>query len=66
MAIRFRKSFNHKITGVIFHSDGGGQYHSKEFLKLTGMNHIKNSTAYDVYENPIAERVNGIIKNEYL
>ncbi|WP_408605327.1 hypothetical protein [Leptospira alstonii] len=30
------------------------------------MNHIKNSTVYDVYENPIAERVNGIIKNEYL
>nr|WP_032924529.1 IS3 family transposase [Leptospira santarosai] len=66
MAIRFRKSLNHKITGVIFHSDGGGQYHSKEFLKLTSIHSFKNSTAYDVYENPFAERVNGIIKNEYL
>ncbi|EMF82465.1 integrase core domain protein [Leptospira weilii serovar Topaz str. LT2116] len=66
MAIRFRKSSYHKVTGVIFHSDGGGQYHSKEFLKLTRMNYIKNSTAYDVYENPIAERVNSIMKNEYL
>lgn len=35
MAIRFRKFLNHKITGVIFHSDGGGQYHSKKFLELT-------------------------------
>ncbi|AVQ10650.1 Integrase core domain protein [Leptospira santarosai] len=66
MAIRFRKSLNHKITGVIFHSDGGGQYHSKKFLKLTGVHSFKNSTAYDVYENPFAERVNCIIKNEYL
>ncbi|UOG39511.1 transposase [Leptospira noguchii] len=30
------------------------------------MHSFKNSTAYDVYENPFAERVNGIIKNEYL
>ncbi|MDI7198438.1 DDE-type integrase/transposase/recombinase [Leptospira santarosai] len=66
MAIRFRRFLNHKITGVIFHSDGGGQYHSKKFLELTCMHSFKNSTAYDVYENPFAERVNGIIKNEYL
>ncbi|WP_338141437.1 integrase core domain-containing protein [Leptospira santarosai] len=33
---------------------------------MTSIHSFKNSTAYDVYENPFAERVNGIIKNEYL
>ena len=49
----------------ILHSDGGGQYYSKQFLQLTS-NRLINSMAEDVYQNPFAERINGTIKNEYL
>ena len=51
---------------LIFHSDGGGQYYCKEFLKLTRAHHMRNSMCSSVYENPNAERVNGTIKNSYL
>lgn len=49
----------------IFHSDGGGQYYSRKFLLLTKEKLI-NSMCKNVYENPHAERINGIIKNNYL
>lgn len=50
---------------IIFHSDGGGQYYSKEFLERTAGLFI-GSMGHSVYENAYAERVNGIIKNEYI
>lgn len=49
----------------IIHSDGGGQYYSKKFLKLTN-GRLRNSMCINVYENPHAERINGTIKNSYL
>lgn len=49
----------------IIHSDGGGQYYSKEFLSLT-KGYLRNSMCKNVYENPHAERINGTIKNSYL
>lgn len=49
----------------ILHSDGGGQYYSKEFLLITGAR-VKNSMCESVYDNPHAERINGTIKNSYL
>ena len=52
--------------GLIFHSDGGGQYYCKKFLKLTKACKMKNSMGTSVYENPNAERVNGTIKNSYV
>jgi putative transposase len=52
--------------GLILHSDGGGQYYSHEFLSITKQNHILNSMCKEAYENPQAERLNGIIKNNYL
>jgi transposase InsO family protein len=63
-AIRNRK--NNKLDGLIFHSDGGGQYYDKEFLKLTKKNKIQNSMCEYPWENGKAERINGIIKNNYL
>ena len=51
---------------LILHSDGGGQYYSTEFLAITSSFGITNSMAKAAYENPQAERVNGIIKNNYL
>ena len=53
-------------SGIIFHSDGGGQYYCKEFLQLTSKKLMKNSMAKEAYENPKAERINGTIKNNYL
>lgn len=56
----------HPQEGLIFHSDGGGQYYSKAFLSITREHQIKNSMCESVYENAKAERVNGTIKNDYL
>lgn len=53
-------------SGLIFHSDGGGQYYCKEFISLTRQYGINNSMGKTAYENPHAERINGIIKNSYL
>ena len=52
--------------GLIFHSDGGGQYYCKEFKDLTARSGIRNSMGKTAYENPNAERINGTIKNSYL
>jgi transposase InsO family protein len=55
------------LKGSIMHSDGGGQYYCKEFIELTGSLEMTNSmTEEKVYENSHAERLNGIIKNNYL
>jgi len=55
-----------RMKGIIFHSDGGGQYYAREFLKLTDHLGMKNSMAKVVYDNSHAERINGTIKNSYL
>jgi len=63
-AIKSRKK---KIPkGMIFHSDGGGQYFAKEFLELTNQYSMQNSMCEYAYENGKAERLNGVIKNNYL
>ncbi|MFC2129741.1 IS3 family transposase [Bacteroidota bacterium] len=55
------------LKGAIFHSDGGGQYYSKDFKKITREVGMQNSmTEEKVYENSHAERLNGVIKNNYL
>lgn len=64
MAIRTRKNID--LWGLIFHSDGGGQYYADVFLKVTSDVGIINSMCKNAYENGKAERVNGIIKNNYL
>ena len=52
--------------GLIFHSDAGGQYYDKEFLALTELYQIRNSMCEMAYDNNKAERLNGVIKNNYL
>jgi transposase InsO family protein len=55
------------LRGAIMHSDGGGQYYCKEFKALTNdLGMINSMTEEKVYENAHAERLNGIIKNNYL
>lgn len=55
-----------KNTGLIFHSDGGGQYYCDDFLDITKDYQILNSMSKEAYQNPYSERLNGIIKNQYL
>jgi putative transposase len=55
------------LKGAIMHSDGGGQYYCNEFKALTKeLEMINSMTEEKVYENAHAERLNGIIKNNYL
>jgi transposase InsO family protein len=55
------------LKGAIIHSDGGGQYYCIEFKELTkSLGMINSMTEEKVFENSHAERLNGIIKNNYL
>jgi putative transposase len=64
MALNFRnkRSYNN----LIHHSDKGTQYTSNAYTGLLTKYNIKISMCDSVYENTHIERVNGIIKNEYL
>lgn len=55
-------------TELIHHSDRGFQYCSYQYTKLLHDNRILISMTEngDPYENALAERVNGILKEEYL
>jgi transposase InsO family protein len=65
MALRNRQYPNRKL---IHHSDRGLQYCNPLYTDLLEQHNIQVSmtTKYDPYENAIAERVNGIIKNELI
>lgn len=51
---------------MILHTDGGVQYRSHKFQAMLRDAQIKPSHAKSCFENGLAERTNGIIKNEYL
>ena len=66
MALRDRKD---KSLSLIHHSDRGIQYCSDEYQKVIGK--TKNllcsmTESYDPYQNAVAERVNGILKQEFM
>lgn len=65
-AIRTRRKDGLSLKGAIFHSDGGGQYFAKDFIELTAQVGIKNSMCKYPWENGIVERLNGVMKNNYL
>ena len=55
-------------TGCIHHSDGGSQYASDAYqaaLKKTKLR-CSMTDGYDCYQNALAERVNGNLKDEFL
>jgi len=60
------KSVGGKTDGLIHHSDRGAQYIEKNYIKLLTFSNIKISMADKAQDNAYAERINGIIKNEYL
>jgi putative transposase len=54
-------------SGLIHHSDRGTQYYSASYIKTLGKDiSISMTEKSDPLENAIAERVNGILKQEYL
>lgn len=68
MAILSLSKEHKKLLQLMHHSDRGTQYCSNEYVKLLDDNNIGISMTEngDPLENAIAERVNGIIKEEYL
>ena len=61
------KNRSYSKTPLIHHSDRGLQYCSNEYQKALKDNNLSTSMTekYDPYENAIAERVNGILKQEF-
>lgn len=54
------------LSEMIHHSDRGSQYIAKKYINLLKKHNIHISMGYNAMENAYAERINGIIKNEYL
>lgn len=56
-----------KIEDLIHHSDRGLQYCSDDYQKVLNQYNIRciMTQASDPYQNAIAERINGILKQEY-
>jgi len=65
MAVKNRKYPNRKL---IHHSDRGLQYCSNEYQKVINKSQLLCSMteSYDPYQNAVAERINGILKQEFL
>jgi len=63
MALAARKT----VKGLIHHSDRGIQYCSNQYTSLLQLHDISISMTEngDPYENAVAERVNGILKDEF-
>lgn len=66
MKIAFKVRKKKHFEKLIIHSDGGGQYYDKEFIKLIRRCGIVSSMGKCAYENPFAEKFNDILKNYYL
>jgi putative transposase len=62
----FKTRKGQTLNQLIHHSDKGTQYIFSEYVQLLEDNKIQISMANIVYENSHSERLNGIIKNEYL
>lgn len=57
-----------KFDELIHHSDRGLQYCSSQYQQILRQNNITPSMTdgYDCYQNALAERINGILKEEFL
>lgn len=66
-ALKMAFSERAKATTVIHHSDRGVQYCSFDYVDMLRKNSCSISMTEngEAYENPIAERVNGILKTEF-
>ena len=57
-----------QAVGTIHHSDRGSQYASDAYHAALNQTKLRYSMTdgYDCYQNVLAERVNGILKDEFL
>ncbi len=67
-ALKMSHRQNPGSTGVIHHSDRGIQYCCKQYVELMKKYKMEISMTEEnhCYENAVAERVNGILKQEFL
>lgn len=54
------------LRGCVHHSDRGSQYTDGRYLKMLRAHHMLISMGGRAQDNAFAERINGVIKNEYL
>jgi putative transposase len=66
MALKMALKNNPHRENLIHHSDRGLQYYSNVYMKLLGHIRVSMSEHSDPLENAIAERMNGILKEELL
>ncbi len=64
MAFKCRK--DNDLSKLIHHSDKGSQYVDQEYMKLLVERNISISMCEKAQDNAYTERINGIIKDEYL
>jgi len=62
------KQWENRTSGLIHHSDRGVQYCSEKYVQLLEKNTIRISMTQDSnpLDNSIAERINGILKDEWI
>lgn len=67
-AVKMAIGARHTRQPLIHHSDRGVQYCAGEYQQILASNNIRPSMTdgYDCYQNALAERVNGILKQEFL
>ena len=70
VSLALKMAISNRITNnkLIHHSDRGLQYCASIYQEQLKLNHIKPSMTdgYDCYQNALAERMNGILKQEFL
>ena len=68
MALKMAVKGRNKNIPLIHHSDRGLQYCAEVYQRILVKSNIKPSMTdgYDCYQNALAERVNGILKQEFL
>lgn len=66
----YRRALKHRRSdsALVHHSDRGIQYCSRKYQEVHEKHQVTCSMTdgYDCYQNALAERVNGILKTEYL
>ena len=55
-----------QLSGCVHHSDRGSQYTNGQYLKMLRDHEMFISMGGRAQDNAFAERINGVIKNEYL
>lgn len=66
LRMAFRTRRGQPLGGLIHHSDRGSQYVAGCYLDLLWQRGIQVSMCHTALDNAYAERLNGIVKNEYL